>query len=397
MEKPRKTYENPVELRKMRKKLVEDAIRHDRKPERVPILSNCWTWIGYDAGYTLSEYFDDYDKNFDAVCQLHEKYEMDMYVEMGTRNPMRVADCFGPSLYKIDNESYHLSIKDFYMMDEDDYDEIIRLGTRKFHFERGIPARYGITDKQQMFDGYGKAAKEYLLLAEHNKHTTDQFVNKYGVPNMVAGKVPFPMESMMCTLRGIKGLSRDMRMQPEKLKALLEVLDSETAPAIQKLFDTINPEDDNFIMPMRLTSTSHTIQSPKQFAEFSWPYIKRFIDGVSSRNWIGWLFMEGSVNHLIDFLQEIPAGCFGLQIEQDDPVEIKKKLPNITLAGGYPQSLLYRGTKQQCIDKAKQLIDDLAYDGNYIFTVDKMMSYPEDGKGENLKAVIDFVKEYAKY
>ncbi|MFZ7134278.1 MAG: uroporphyrinogen decarboxylase family protein [Eubacteriales bacterium] len=393
----RKVYDDPIALRKERKQLVEDAVRHDRKPKRIPIMSNAWTWIACDAGYTFTEYFYDYDKNFDAVCQLHEKYEMDMYVEMGARNPFRVADCFGPSLYKIDDEHNHLSISDFNMMDEDDYDDIIKLGTRKFFFERGIPSRYGITDKEQMMEAYGKAAKEFLTLGEHNKRVTNQFVDNFGVPNMCAGKVPFPMESMICTLRGIRGLSKDMRTRPERLQELLEVINSEQYVAVEKLLDTIDPTDDRFSLPLRLTSLSHTIQSTKQFEKFSWPYIKNFVDQISKRNWIGWLFLEGTIDHIIDFLRDIPKGCIGIQIESNDPVEIKKKLPNVTIAGGFPQRLLYGGTKQQCIDKAKQLIDEMAYDGNYIFTVDKMMSYPEDGKGENLKAVVDFVKEYSKF
>ena len=394
--KNRKTYPNPTALRKERKQLVEDAIRHDRKPKRVPILSNAWTWIAWDAGYKLSEYLYDYDKNFDAVCQLHEKYEMDIYVEMGTRNPFRVADCFGESLYEIDDKKHYIQIPDFNMMDHDDYDVIIRDGTTKFYFERGIPSRYGITDRQQMIEAYGKAAKEFLLLSEHNKRIADQFVHKYGVPNMVAGKVPFPMETMMCTLRGIRGLAEDMRKRPDKLMELLDVVHRQQYPAVEKLFNTIDPTDDRFAIPMRLTCLSHTIQSTKQFEKYSWPYIKNFIDQTAKRNWTGWLFFEGTIDHIIDFLRDIPDGCMAIQIEANDPIEIKKLLPNVIIAGGFPTHLLYNGNKQQCIDKAKQLIDEMAYDGNYIFTVDKMMSYPQDGKGENLKAVTDFVKEYSR-
>ena len=46
------------------------------------------------------------------------------------------------------------------------------------------------------------------------------------------------------------------------------------------------------------------------------------------------------------------------------------------------------------VDYARKLIDELAYDGGYIFSTVKMLSFPQDAKRENLKAVCDFVYEY---
>jgi len=111
---------------------------------------------------------------------------------------------------------------------------------------------------------------------------------------------------------------------------------------------------------------------------------------------LGLIFTEGSITHLIDYFKEIPEGTVAILLEQDDPVKMKMELPNVTIAGGYPTLLLNNGTEKDCVDRAKKLIDEMAYDGNYIFSVDKMMSFPEDGKGENLQAVVNFVKEYGK-
>lgn len=392
----RKKYENPEKLRQYRKKLVIDAIRHDVKPDRIPIMSHAWTWKIMDGGYSLREGLYDYDKLYDAVCHHHEKYEMDFYIDMGSRNPIQVTDCFGESLYVIDDKKNHLSIRDYALMDADDYDNLIHDGLIRYYFERGVPFRYGITDRNQMIHAYGKAAKEYMRLLEYNKRVANTYVNDFGVPNFCAGKPTNPMDTMICVLRGIQGLSMDMRRQPDKLMEALEVLDEYWSQGTNKILDTFNPDNDKVILSFRMTTLSHTIQNPKQFEKFSWPYIKRYCEQVASRGWYAWLFTEGSIAHLTDFFREIPEGHIGLLLEQDDPVEMKKKLPNVTIAGGFPVSLLQTGTKEQCIDKAKQLLEDMAYDGNYIFTVDKMMSFPEDGQAENLLAVVDYVKTHGK-
>lgn len=391
----RKTYENPQQLRQERKALISDTIRQQKKPARTPIMSHAWTWKPIDAGYTLKECLYDYEKMYDAVCTHHEKYEMDFYIDMGSRNPVQVTDCFGESLYVIDEDD-HLSIKDYALMDADDYDDLIQGGLIKYYFEKGVPFRYGITDKETMKAGYAKAANEYMHLADYNKRIASQYVNEYGVPNFCAGKPTNPMDTMMCALRGIKGLSNDMRRQPEKLKEALAVLDSYWNKGTLKTLETFD-DNDTVAMSFRMTTLSHTIQNPKQFEQFSWPYIERYAKQVSERNWIAWLFTEGSISHVTDFFADIPKGAIGLLLEQDDPIAMKKTLPNVTIAGGFPVTTLQNCSVSENIDRAKEIIDAMAYDGNYIFTTDKMMSFPEDGKGENLKAVVDFVKEYARF
>ena len=57
-------------------------------------------------------------------------------------------------------------------------------------------------------------------------------------------------------------------------------------------------------------------------------------------------------------------------------------------------SMLGNGTKQECLDYAKRLIDELGADGGYLFSQDKMGSYRIDANPENLKAVCDFVLDY---
>ena len=390
----RKKYDNADALRKERKQLIQDAIHHDTKPKRIPVLSQAWTWKFLDAGYSLRDCLYDYDKCFDAVCEHHEKYEMDLYIDYGSRNPLRVTDCYGPSHYIIDDEKNIMSIKDCSLMDADDYDTFLKDGPMKFFFERSVPDAYGITDPEDMIEKYGKAAQEYQEFQKYNKKITNQYLNEYGVPSIGLGKPNNPMDWMIHGLRGLSGTALDMRRQPEKVAAVMDMMFDFLYPAVEKAFENYDPNDDRYAMFARVTSLAHTILNPKQYEKYSWPFFKRFCKDVADRGWDAWLFFEGSVAHIKDFLRDIPEGHFVMLFEQDDPAWIKKELPNLTLAGGFPMKLLQEGTKEECIDKAKEVADTLAYDGNYIFSTDKMMSFQTDGKSENLKAVVDFIKGY---
>ena len=400
--KERKVYENPQQLLKERKQLFQDAIRHDVKPKRVPILSHAFTWKAFDAGYNLKEYFYDYEKRFDAVCQHHEKYEMDSCMELGTRNMFQVSDLIGGSPYIVDENQSYFNVVDEAMMDEDEYEVVFQDGSFKFRFERGIAAKHGLTREQivnRIAEIAPQAKIELDLAAEYTRKINDQFINKFGVPSVMKAMGMNPPDNLSGHgYRGMAGFARDMRRQPDNVKRMLDMIHEQTWPMTQKILDTYNPEgDDTACVAMRMVSLSHTLLSKDQFGKYSWPYMKRFIDEIVKRNWTGILFLEGAVQHIIDYLKEIPEGHFGLLIEKEDPVKLKKQLPNATIIGGYPSNLLYAANEQQCIDAAKRIIDEAAYDGNYIFTTDAMLSYPEDGKGANMKAVVDFVKEYGKY
>ena len=98
--------------------------------------------------------------------------------------------------------------------------------------------------------------------------------------------------------------------------------------------------------------------------------------------------------HYIGSIEKSLRRYYSAILENDDIFEMKKKLPNITFAGGMPCELLYSGTKQQCIDYAKKLIDEVGYDGSYIFSQNRMVSFKNDCNAENLLAVNNFVREY---
>lgn len=101
----------------------------------------------------------------------------------------------------------------------------------------------------------------------------------------------------------------------------------------------------------------------------------------------------------LDYLWELPENTI-MRFEYGDPRLVAEKLGGRhILSGFYPITLLQTGTKEQCIDKAKELLDILAPTGKFWFQADKsIISADKDGKiAENLRAVLEYVTENGSY
>ncbi len=81
-----------------------------------------------------------------------------------------------------------------------------------------------------------------------------------------------------------------------------------------------------------------------------------------------------------------------MHLELDSLTEVRKLLPNMPLAGGMTTDLLGYSTPEACIEKARTLINELGE--GFIMSQNKMLSFKNDCKRENLLAVNNFIKEY---
>jgi hypothetical protein len=379
--------------------MVDDVARQKRKPKRVPICAQTRAWPIFDAGYKLTEALSDYDKMFDVVCRMHEVYEFDLYMDQGGRFPYKVLQELGKTQYIFDDENSAIVFPDQALMGPEEYGDLYEDGLLKFYYERIIPRKYGFTDKEDAINRMVKASKAHIELNKFVKKVSDTFEHNYGVARGII-QSPYslnvPLGLIMFPFRGIKGMALDMRRCRADMEKVLDILENNTFERTKAGLAS-HKEVDSIIFPWQLTSLVHTLLSRKDFDRYIWPYFKKYLDEVAKNDQIGLIFMEGSIMNFIDHFQDIPAGHFILMPEMDDIAELKKLLPNLSMCGGMPTYLLGNGTKEQCVDKAKQLIDEVGYDGKFIMCTDKMLAYPHDAKGENLLAVNQFVREYGVY
>ncbi len=383
-----------------RKTLYMDAIEGKKKPARIPLTCNDRTGKIFDMGYKLSDCLYDYEKMDDCVYGYHEKYEFDTYYDLGMRNPIKALENFDVQLYDIDDDAGILQFVDkTYMQDpEKGYREIIRKGWDKYTYEDIYPIKYNFTDREDGLKRISAFAKEYDLFASHGVKRQKVYTEEYGVPQLYRyGHAPIPTGALFNSgIRGIYALSIDMRRHADLLDEALESMEEEFFKGFLQMVANYK-EDENVVYAFSFPLLEHTIMNPKQFERYYWKYAKKRLDIMAENNMKVYIHAEGTLKYFLDYFRDLPANFASIMIEQDDPKMIKKALPNLTLSGGFPCVLLGHGTKQQCIDKAKEFVDELAYDGRYIYTTDKMISYKNDVKSENQLAVLNFLKEYGVF
>lgn len=367
--------------------LYRKTIRFET-PERIPTFSNYWTYMILEAGYTLSEGIYDLGKLEDAVTRFMEKYQFDAYNYTGTRNPFKVTEAFDGNLYIVDDEREVLNIKDNYMMEENEYAELTS-DPWKYIWEKAIPRKCpGVLadDAWDRFNTAVEAQREYLDFGARIRSVMDRL--EIPANNGVFSFIPF--ELFFNYFRGIKNMAMDLRRHYSELLDACHACES--IAGLPVFFSKLEGDQPGpFVHNGGFCFLGHSIITEKQYADFYWPYISKAVDICKSKDKTLHLFSESYIGRF-DVMGDIPKGIMDLQPEQDDVFELRKKFPNLALNGGMTSTTLGKGSKEDCLDLAKKLVNELG--PGFIMGQDKMMSFRHDAKPENIMAVQEFCFSY---
>lgn len=368
----------------------------ERKPDRIPHVSFFVTWKILDSGYKLSEAMNDYSIMEKVVRQHQEKYGFDAIFEYGGRNAIRIPAAMGGSSYIINDEAGTVNYVDKALCEREDLDDLIA-DVNKYFWEKGMAKKYPCwADGTVTVEDVQRAMDEQMDFIRYHTNIIKTMREEYGVPRFTAPNgFTYPgLDFLFNTIRGIRGLSLDMRKDPAKVEAAIEALNEiYFYPGLEALKKSAGPNPD-YCFDYDITMLCHTILNPKQFERFLWPNLKAVLDVLAEKKMTVRLFFEGSSKRFWEYLKDYPKGVITMHPEQDDVFEMRKELPNCAILGGMPVSLLGNGTAQECVDHAKRLCDELGSDGGFILCQDKMVSFRNDAKSENVKAVCDFIREY---
>ena len=376
-------------------KLFDDAVRMEQKPKRVPFVTNDAFWRYYDLGYTLSDALMDKQKIEDANIEFQKRYQFDAMLDIGDRNPLIMTRSLGNFEYQINDENNTLMLAEQNHFHEDDYDSFIK-NPLKTLWENVIPRKYTYFKNGMSLQTLQNTLGEFLAYDQSIQRTNQRLASECGVPQLfdpVNGARIYPaFEALYNFLRGMKGLSRDLRKIPKKVLAFNEVYHN---TFVKGLVDGIKHTDSpSSAFTVFTIMLSENMINPKQFEKFFWPQFKELADKVVETNGTMFVLSEGSFKRVSEYLQELPKGHFCFYVEMDDIFETRKQLPNLCLWGGLPVSLISRGTKQECIDYTKRVIDEVGRDGGLILCTDKFTSHPSDCNRENLLAISEFIHNY---
>ena len=309
-----------------------------------------------------------------------------------------------PSYYTIlQSQSYKMGANGFIQhpdvtgMLPEDYDYLIE-NPYECLLERVIPRHHkalNLNNPVQMAIQLTKAILNFNAESAAHGQISAALTEKYGyfAAGMMAsgGMTSAPFDFLADMLRSFSGISKDVRRMPEKVEqacdALYPLLFKKGLPPV--ITEGISTVGNPLHMP--------TFMRDKDFAKLWWPTMKQQADEYASLGVRMSLFCEDDWTRYLDYLYELPTNTI-LMFEYGDPKLIKEKLgKKHIITGLYPLTLLKTGTKQQCIDKAKELVDILAPGGKYMFALDKGPLTLNDINMENLCAVTEFVRDYAVY
>lgn len=379
-----------------RAEAYKNAAKHI-KSDRVLNLASIWTpVIVQDSGFKMSEAMFDYDKLEQAVYKFHDKYQFDFYMDFCNRNPLRISSALGNTDYIIDDENGALGYAtDINYMQPEDYDMILE-NYDEFIWTKYLNKRYQKLNSGDAIKMMSDAAKEVIAFNHYAVKINTEMAKRDVPPALLMG-IPGYFnfyEILYLSLRGLRGLSVDMRRIPDKVKKLCDTMKNgngfnQYMATAKKGTNPLSGADFAFYL------LGHNILSKKQFEEFYWPSLKEVFDFAEKYDKIVHLFVESENSRFYEFFAQAPKGHVVAHFENDNLFEAKKQIGDkICFCGGMPVDLLARGTKKECVDYAKHLIDELAADGGFIFSQNKMVAYPSDYNPENLLAVNEFVREY---
>ncbi len=143
--------------------------------------------------------------------------------------------------------------------------------------------------------------------------------------------------------------------------------------------------------------TSNDFMSPRHFRDYAFPSLKSIVHGLVSRGVTPVLHCDGNWDKNLEYLLELPKAKVVLQLDgRTDIFRAKEVLgSHCCLFGDVSPTMLAIGGKQEVTDYCKKLIDVVGADGGFILAAG--CEIPANAKPENVKAMIDAVREFGYY
>ena len=234
---------------------------------------------------------------------------------------------------------------------------------------------------------YGKEVEEWskpaLVFARE--------VREAGYPSFFGGQSHAPFDILADTLRGTRGIVRDMYRQPEKILEAIDVLVPMNIDiGIRQANQSRNP-----IVFFALHKGDDTFMSDAQFQKFYWPGLKAVVLGLIEEGITPCLFAEGKYTNRLDLINDLPRGKVYWHFDQTDMKKAKQLLGGkACIAGNIPSSLVITGTPPEMKAYCKELIEVCGKGGGYVLTSG---ASSHKGNPDNIRAIIEAVNEYGYY
>jgi hypothetical protein len=404
----------PQQLYNERLKRVEDAIQL-KIPDRVPVSLSLGYFPAKYTGITCRDAFYNPAKWKEACIKTVVDFAPDAYIGMGSDSgyAMEALDfkqMVWPGHGTSPNHT-HQFVEGEYMK-ADEYDAFLADPTG-FILNTYLPRVCGNLESLQMLPnlsimlfsptmilsmpGFDNAIEALLkarqALSQRNTEigSLAQELQQLGFPTFASAATFAPFDVVSDRLRGMRGSMLDMFRQPEKRNQASEKL----LPVMLGLAVAMGKMSGNSRVFIPLHRGADGFMSLRQFEEFYWPTLKGLMLGLIDAGLTPCPFIEGDYTSRLEHFLELPRGKVLGYFDASDIFKVKEILGNhLCIMGNVPSSLLQTGTTDDIKAYCKKLIDVVGKGGGFILAP---RSAIDEVKPENLKAMIDFTKEYGIY
>lgn len=389
----------PEELKVERGKLFSDFY-NNITPERMPVTMTIPLYLVAQLNnLDPREVQYNYSVLTEPVLELIEKIYSDTcpFNPVGpTARPPMYYKLLGSQSFKM-AESGFMQHPEVVGMNNDEYDQLIE-DPFKCIFDHIMPRQYAHLD----FENNPQLA--YFAFSMSDLSTAQDAGSMIpaigkakakmgyyqGAPMGSGGFTAAPLDFIADQLRSFSGISADLRRNREQIKEACERL----LPFMFKVGMPKNPHAEGAVgMPLHMPPFMRT----KDAEELWFPTFKTLLEQFAARGSRAACFVESDWTRFLDPLHDLPSSTV-LKIENGDPKLFKEKLGDkMILSSFYPLSLLKMGTKEECIDKAKELLDIMLPGGGYIFNFDKVPLTLGDVNLDNYAALAAYLRDNAKF
>ncbi|AOT71577.1 uroporphyrinogen decarboxylase family protein [Geosporobacter ferrireducens] len=368
------------------------------KPDKVPIRLSISEFAAKYAGYTHQEIYYQMDKNVDSINKILKDFDIDACFGLPSIWWATTHDAVGARYLKfagaeLDEDTQFQYVEGEYMQPED-YDAFLANPTEwiantflpRLHRESAEAASYRSTVS------HIKGAMGFVQQLGATGQAWADWANNYGAVPGYTGFTKAPFDTMGDTLRGLRGVMKDMARNKEKLLAAIEML---VAHNIFYGFAT-SAGDTQLPLFMPLHRGAFPFLNPKQWDEFYWPTLKKVIEGLWANGKRTLFFAEGNWTPYLEKIAELPEKSIVFHVDMTDMAQAKKILGGrFCISGNVPNTLLAYGKPEEVKTYVKRLIDTYAGDGGFI--IDAAAVIQADAQVENMKALIEAAREYGVY
>lgn len=407
---------------KKRARRVADVIQL-KEPDRVPIVPSFGMFPALDNGFSCEEVMFDYGKATEAWMQTLRDFEPDLFRPSSYAFPGAALEALDYKLLKLPGRGIPANhvfqfVEKEYVTAEEFYDAFID-DPADFMLRTYLPRVCGALEPLKMlppfhswfgyylgiignvsFFGNPEAAGALAALQKAGSEVVKWLTNvrgqarsmaSMGFPDILGGHAAAPFDIVGDWFRGTRGIMLDMYRHPEKLLAVMERL----VPLQIRMGAELSKRMGKPVVMFMLHKGLDSFMSNEQYKTFYWPTLKKVMTGLIDEGLVPMPLFEGNYTSRLEIIRDIPKGKALYWFEEVDFYRAKEILGDtVCFRGNVPVALLYAGTVQQVRDYVKELIDVVGQGGGLM--VDCGIWFDE-AKHENVKAMVDFTKEYGIY